>query len=331
VCTDDVCDPARCAAGNGEHAGESQAQKGAPSARSLLQAAALRYAATGWPVFLLSHSKRPLANCDRCRSANGMPPHDPEACGCLTCHGFYAATTEAARIEAMFGLPVRRPMLAVRTGAPSGLVLVDADAKAGGLESLRRMIAHGLCPPTAWAATGGGGVHLFYRHPGGSVPGSQGKLAPGIDIKADGGYGILAPSAHPVTGRAYAWQRREPLTEMAPQLAERIAELAEATAASFATPAGPATITAGSRARIAHPDRLMRALAQRIAAAPEGRRRTILWGCARGAARIVAAGHLSAEQARAQLLAACDSAQWPRTKSTPQAIADGFAHEGVIW
>jgi hypothetical protein len=331
VCSDDVCDPARCAAGNGVHGGESQDQTGAPSARSLLQAAALRYAASGWPVFLLSHSKRPLANCGRCPTVNGRPVHDPEACGCLTCHGFYAATTDPARIGAMFALGVRRPMLAVRTGAPSGLVLVDADAKAGGLESLRRLIAHGLCPPTAWVATGGGGVHLFYRHPGGVVPGSQSRLAPGIDIKADGGYAVLAPSVHPGTGRAYTWQHREPLTEMAPALAERIAELTEATAASFAAPAGPATITAGRRARITHPDRLMQALAQRIADAPEGRRRVTLWACARGAARIVAAGHLSAEQARAQLLAACDSAQWPRTKSTPAAIRDGFAQEGVIW
>jgi hypothetical protein len=69
----------------------------------------------GWPVFLLGRSKRPVANCGDCRSAG--PEHDPQGCDCLTCHGFYAATTEPARIRAMFAtvpgglttaIPVRR-------------------------------------------------------------------------------------------------------------------------------------------------------------------------------------------------------------------------------
>ena len=64
-----------------------------------LQAAALRYAAAGWPVFLLGRTKRPLANCDQCPT--GDASHDPQACRCLTCHGFYAATRDPRTIARM--------------------------------------------------------------------------------------------------------------------------------------------------------------------------------------------------------------------------------------
>lgn len=80
---------------------------------------------------------------------------------------------------------------------------------------------------------------------------------------------------------------------------------------------------------ISHPDRLMTVLCDRIAAAPSGQRRTTLYGVARGAARIVNDGHLTAADAYAELVAACDRAGWPFTKSTPNAIRDGFAAEGL--
>ena len=80
---------------------------------------------------------------------------------------------------------------------------------------------------------------------------------------------------------------------------------------------------------ISHPDRLMARLLTRIAAAPQGRHRVTLYGCARGAARIVAAGHLTSTEAYHQLVAACDRAGWQWSKATPNAIHDGFAAEGV--
>ena len=57
-------------------------------------AAALALAAEGYPVFLLGRTKRPVANCPACPKADAEPSHDPEACRCLTCHGFYAATRD---------------------------------------------------------------------------------------------------------------------------------------------------------------------------------------------------------------------------------------------
>src|SRR5258705_13335559 len=60
---------------------------------------ARQYTACGWPVFVLGRAKRPVANCAACRAAE--PDHDRQACRCLTCHGFYAASTDPARVAAM--------------------------------------------------------------------------------------------------------------------------------------------------------------------------------------------------------------------------------------
>jgi hypothetical protein len=84
------------------------------------QEAALRYAAAGLPVFLLSRSKIPVALCRPCRTAEERGEvHDKEACGCLLCHGFYAAITDPDRIRGMFRR-VPGSMLAMRAGAVGG-------------------------------------------------------------------------------------------------------------------------------------------------------------------------------------------------------------------
>ena len=77
------------------------------------EAAALGYIRHGWPVFVLGRSKRPVANCPACRAAG--PGHDRAGCGCLTCHGFYAATLDPGRLAAMLR-KVPGGLLAIRTG-----------------------------------------------------------------------------------------------------------------------------------------------------------------------------------------------------------------------
>ena len=79
------------------HPEESKSEK-APSGLTF-EAAARRYMGNGWPVFVLGRSKRPVANCRACRAAG--PGHDRAGCGCLTCHGFYAATLDPGRLAAM--------------------------------------------------------------------------------------------------------------------------------------------------------------------------------------------------------------------------------------
>jgi hypothetical protein len=100
--------------------------------------------------------------------------------------------------------------LGVVTGAVSGLVVIDIDPAHGGMDSLAEIERrHGKLPPTPEARTGGGGRHLYLRHPGGEVHNRVG-LLPGIDLRGDGGYVVAPPSIHP-SGRPYVWlEGREP-------------------------------------------------------------------------------------------------------------------------
>ena len=92
--------------------------------------------------------------------------------------------------------------IGVVTGAISGLVVVDVDAGHGGNESLEQLEReHGPMPTTVKCGTGGGGRHFYFAHPGGVVRNKIG-LAPGVDIRADGGYVVAPPSLHASGSRA---------------------------------------------------------------------------------------------------------------------------------
>src|SRR5207247_4475456 len=78
--------------------------------------------------------------------------------------------------------------------------VVDCDPRHGGdNEQTARD-----CPTDLAAHTGGGGLHLFCRHPGGRVPCGKSSRR-GVDRKGDGGYVVAAPSIHPDTGEPYRW------------------------------------------------------------------------------------------------------------------------------
>ena len=96
------------------------------------------------------------------------------------------------------------------TGAVSQLVVLDVDPAHGGSESLASLVTqNGPIEPTIEALTGGGGRHLYFCYPGFPLNNRTG-IAPGLDIRADGGYVVAPPSIHP-SGRAYVWVNgREP-------------------------------------------------------------------------------------------------------------------------
>jgi hypothetical protein len=90
------------------------------------------------------------------------------------------------------------------TGALSGLVVLDVDVRHGGDDSLAGLErTQGRLAPTVEARTGGGGRHLYFAHPGGTVP-NRVALVPGIDLRGDGGCVVAPPSLH-ASGRRYAW------------------------------------------------------------------------------------------------------------------------------
>jgi hypothetical protein len=96
--------------------------------------------------------------------------------------------------------------LAVVTGEISGVVVIDIDPKSGGDASLADLESrHGPVPQTVESITGGGGRHLYFAHPGHEVRNRAG-LAPGIDLRGDGGCIIVPPSVHP-SGKRYRWRK----------------------------------------------------------------------------------------------------------------------------
>jgi len=151
--------------------------------------AALEYARLGWQVFPCHPTgHHPL---DGAKDADGRG-------------GFHLATTDEDRIRTWW---TRWPdaAIALRTGEASGVFVIDVDPRHGGDYSMDHLeTEHGPLPETVESQTGGGGRHLFYRWPGRAVPCSTGTVAPGIDVKGDGGYVILPPSAH-ASGRSYCW------------------------------------------------------------------------------------------------------------------------------
>ncbi|MFC3380483.1 bifunctional DNA primase/polymerase [Couchioplanes azureus] len=276
--------------------------------------AALALAAEGFPVFLLAGGKRPVANCPACPKAAEDPSHDPEACACLTCHAFYAATRDPDRIAALV-TAVPGGMLAIRTGRLCDLCVLDIDPRNGGA------VLPELMPPTRCVRTGSGGWHLYYRHPG--VP-LAAKLRghDGIDIKADGGYVVVPPSAHPRTGQPYRRVADRPMAEMpAPLLA--LCRPPE-------PPAAPAaTVTPIGRGKgISSPAALLAAHLDAVARAAEGTRRNTLYGAARGVARMVAAGALTPADAYQALYDAGVRAQQTH-RDIHAAIVGGFRAESV--
>lgn len=93
----------------------------------------------------------------------------------------------------------------IRTGAESGLIVLDVDVPAGtkALAELERK--HGKLI-TARVLTGSGGWHHYFRHPDRPVRNSAGSLGDGLDLRGDGGYVVAPPSVHE-SGNRYKWTR----------------------------------------------------------------------------------------------------------------------------
>ena len=286
-----------------------------PHRRALLRAA-LDLAHDGIPVFWLGRTKRPVANCPACPIDD--PDHDRGGCGHLTCHGFYAATTDPDRIRTMHAA-VPGGLLAIRTGAVSDLAVIDIDPRNGG-----RLLPE-LMPPTRCVSTGADGWHLYYRHPGGPLAKDlKHRGYPGIDVKADGGYVVAPPSIHPGTRRPYRWACDRPVIEMSPPLIAACRPAAPLPAAS--RPTAPTPTTLGGL--ISNPAALLAAHLRAVDRAPTGRRRVTLYGAARGVARMVAAGAITPADAYAALYAAGQRAEQSHYNITT-AILGGFRAESV--
>ena len=121
-----------------------------------------------------------------------------------TVHGFKNASTNENMIKCWWS---EHPdaTIGIPTGQISNLVVIDIDPRNGGDHSLQGLTTeYNDLPETLTAYTGGGGTHYYFRHPNQQIRCSNGKLASGIDVKADGGYVIVPPSGHE-SGKNYYW------------------------------------------------------------------------------------------------------------------------------
>jgi hypothetical protein len=95
-----------------------------------------------------------------------------------------------------------------------------------------------------------------------------------------------------------------------------------------ATPEPPGPIRTTEAGGISHPERLLDAHLDAVRHAPEGKRRTTLYGAARGVARMVAAGAISHTDAVAALIDVGQQAE-QTAREIRAAIAGGFSAEGI--
>lgn len=151
--------------------------------------AALFYASRGWPVFPLVPGTK-------------FPPRGlswPKA-----------ATTDSDQIRTWWE-NTPNANVAIATGGRSGLVVLDIDVKndVDGVMSLAGIEDFEIDGFDLCASTPSGGFHIFYSIPPGmTIRNSVSKLAPGLDIRADGGYILAQPSQ--IDGRGYYFDWMSP-------------------------------------------------------------------------------------------------------------------------
>lgn len=200
----------------------------------------------------------------------------------LTRRGFLDASTDPGRVAEWWG---RWPEanIAMPTGAPSGIVVVDVDvhASGSGFDAFERARSAGLVDGWAWMVrTPSGGLHVCYP----SKPGVDQRCwqvpSQHVDCRGDGGYVVLPPSRATRPSGAVAEYRVVSITDRRPSPIDttalrRFLEPARPAPASWPLP--PATANSS-------PDRL----AAWVASRPEGaRNQGLFWA----ACRMVEAGH----------------------------------------
>lgn len=86
------------------------------------------------------------------------------------------------------------------------IVVLDVDPRHGGDISLAELERkHGALPHTVESLTGGGGCHKFFLKPKGVRIGNKVALAPGLDVRGEGGQ-VVAPGSIHESGRRYEWE-----------------------------------------------------------------------------------------------------------------------------
>jgi hypothetical protein len=192
--------------------------------------------------------------------------------------------------------------IALRTGGPARLVVVDVDPAHGGRDTTARLAErYGPWPATLTVATGGGGWHWYFQAADSGLRNvAGGPLGAGVDLRADGGIVVAPPSRH-ASGRRY--ELADPTATLAPLPAWLPELLGRPDPPSVSLPAVVRAIPAGvgeSRYGLAALDV---EAAQVAATAPGGRNHRLVQAAFR-AGQLAAGGELDPGRAEATLIAA---------------------------
>ncbi len=254
-----------------------------------LLGAALDYAARGVPTFPTDEHKRPLV-----------------------ASGFKAATIDPAALRRMFAIP-GATMIGVPTGTASGVNALDVDPRHGGHQWLAANIQR--LPETRTHRTRSDGRHLLFKADP-RVRCSAGRIAPGVDVRAHGGYAIVPPSpGYRVINAAPVAPWPEWL--LVPGLALAPLPIDQPATAVPGGPIGPVRIS-----------RYVESLLSRLAAAPDGQKHSALWRCGRAVGGILHLADMTEAEAEALLVGSLPATvrDWTAARKTARdAIRAGIA------
>jgi putative DNA primase/helicase len=165
-----------------------------PDEASILDYATM-FARVGFPVFPVHWPVDGGCSCGY-RQCDKVAKHP------ATKNGWQNATTDLDPIQNYW---TRKPRanIGIATGL-AGLAVIDVDPAKGGRESFAELIKR--CGPELCATlktkTGRGGDHWYFAVPAGvNLQCSVNALAPGLDVRAAGGYVVAPPSLHELGSR----------------------------------------------------------------------------------------------------------------------------------
>lgn len=284
--------------------------------------AALEYAERSWPVVPLFMPVGKACSCGKPDCSNvGKHPRAE--------HGFKSASTAPSTIRRAFQKPSN---VGIATGAKAGFWALDVDG-AEGKASLKRLLEqHGPLPNTVESRTGSGGRHLLFRYPSGrTVKNSVKKLAPGLDVRSDGG-GIVAPPSRHVSGRIYQWVDGRAPGDI--EVAEAPAWLYEAIDAADRprrAPVSPPQVDAAAAvvsATTVYAETALNGEVLAVMRAPQGTRNSTLYTAALKLGGLVGAGLLDQRLVESELskaALACGLADEEIAKTLQSGLATGIA------
>jgi putative DNA primase/helicase len=252
--------------------------------------AALGYAARGWDVFPAppGEKKKSHKSAKYSNGANWGKTRDPE------------------QIRKDFN---RWPKanVGIPTGPDNGFWVVEADTPKGhdvdGIASLRALEEkHGPLPTTLMAESPSGSLHYYFKWPDAVViKNTTSGIAPGIDVRGEGGMVIAPPSVR--GDGAYRWLNDNPIAE-APQWLLDLVSKPNHAAAPVTAAAGAPLSRGNSSGNGAYAQAALEREIDAVAKAPPGQRNHTLNTASFNLHQLVAMGELSEIEVREGLFAA---------------------------